>query len=297
MPSRGNPPKSHVGSALHVMDADKKHAIDKVSTALIATIHDYLDRGLPLRRIVLVASILKNCGVRIPDSERLAKRLLSEQKSDGGWVDCEDTAWFLYYLYDRKDFEQNVRKGLAWLADERIGNAGWGFCIRDKACIPITAQILYFLPHFSPVSEAMHWLENQWNNDLHSPINLNYKAAWYLLSFYKLQHSTNLSLEIFNKSVDYLIKEQRDDGSWGPWKNHPAPSGCFITGICMAAIALSYRSSKDKTIIPALKNGIRWIEGNQLENGLFPTHYIEEGSAWILFGLSKALSVIKDGPI
>lgn len=284
----------HAGNALHVMDADKQHAFDKLSIALIATIRDYLDRRLPLRRIVLVASILKNSGIAIPDSDGLTRRLLSEQKSDGGWVDCEDTAWSLYYLSDQKDFEQNVRKGLSWLESERSGNRGWGFCIRDNPCIPITAQIAFFLPHFPPVPEAILWLEDQWYKDLHSPINLNYKAAWYLLSSYKLQNSTNLSSELFNKSVDYLIQEQRVDGSWGPWKNHPAPSECFITGICMASLALSYRPSEDKKIITPLKKGIQWIESNQLENGLFPTHYMEEGSAWILFGWRKALAALKE---
>lgn len=296
MRSRRNLPKSHVGSALHVMDADKQHAFKRLSIALLDTVRDYLDRQLPLRRIALVAAILNNCGIEVPDSERLFRRLLSEQKEDGGWVDCEDTAWALSYLSAQKDLEVNFEKGLSWLESEH-SSKGWGFCARDNPCMPITAQIIFFLPDFPRITEAMRWLENQWHRDLYSPINLNYKAAWYLLSYNKLHHSIKLTQELFYGTIEYLVNEQRDNGSWGPWKSHPAPSEYFITGICMASLALSYRTVDDKKIKASLIKGIQWIMENQLEDGLFPTHYIEEGSAWVLFGMAKALPVIEEGSL
>jgi prenyltransferase beta subunit len=101
-----------------------------------------------------------------------------------------------------------------------------------------------------------------------------------------------LSEELFNETIHYLVKEQRNDGGWGPWKNHPAQSDCFITGICMGALALSYSLNKDKIIIKSLRKGIPWVENNQLNNGLFPTHYIEEGSSWIFWGWSKTMDVL-----
>jgi hypothetical protein len=62
----------------------------------------------------------------------------------------------------------------------------------------------------------------------------------------------------------------------------------------MGALALSYGISGNKEIVSALKKGIRWIRQLQMENGLFPTHYIEEGSAWAFFGWSKAIAALKE---
>lgn len=294
MESRKNLRKLTAGNAHHVMGVDNIEDFSKLSLALINTSHDFLNRRLPLRRIVLVASIFKNCNIVFPYSKELTARIVSEQKKDGGWVDCEDTAWSLSCLTGQEDVEAEFARGCMWLENEQIKNRGWGFCARDNPCIPITAQIIYFLPQSQPFSQSYFWLEEQWRRELQAPVNLNYKGAWYLLAFYKLQKALSLSHQLFTKTVDYLIHEQRDNGSWGPWRNHPAPEECFITGICMAALALSYTISRNKKIVTPLKKGLRWIKQAQLEDGLFPTHYIEEGSAWILFGWSKAIAALKE---
>lgn len=294
MESRKNLRKLPAGNAHHVMGVDNIEDFSKLSLALINTSHDFLNRRLPLRRIVLVASIFKNCNIVFPYSKELTARIVSEQKKDGGWVDCEDTAWSLSCLTGQEDVEAEFARGCMWLENEQIKNRGWGFCARDNPCIPITAQIIYFLPQSQPFSQSYFWLEEQWRRELQAPVNLNYKGAWYLLAFYKLQKALSLSHQLFTKTVDYLIHEQRDNGSWGPWRNHPAPEECFITGICMAALALSYTISRNKKIVTPLKKGLRWIKQAQLEDGLFPTHYIEEGSAWILFGWSKAIAALKE---
>lgn len=279
------------------MDVGKIQALDNLSSSLINIIDDFLDRNLPLRRITPVSSLLNNCNIVSPNNEKLLNRVISEQKGDGGWIDCEDTAWALYCLSHNMASQNYMEKGLLWLEKEKAEEGGWGFCSRDKSCIPITAQILYLLPHFHHDTAAVQWLEEEWNKDLKSPVNLNYKAAWYLLVYNTLKNETSLSAELFNKTLKYLLNEQREDGGWGPWKKHPAPSDYFITGICMAALALSYPISANNNIFDCLKAGIQWIENHQLENGLFPTHYIEEGSAWILFGWSKALNIIKRNEI
>lgn len=260
--------------------------------ALVTTIGDFLNRGLPLRRILLVASLLKHCRVDIPEKGGLIERILKEQKADGGWVDCEDTAWAVYYLSDVTECETQVASGLEWLLTERCGKLGWGFCKRDQPCIPITGQILHFLPAIPCSVEASSWLEKEWRKDLLSPINLNYKAAFYLLAYISMRDRCSLSETLFFETIDYLICEQRENGSWGPWKCHPAPSECFITGICLGALALSRSVVVREQIIPTLNRGIEWIAGSQLKNGLFPTHYIEEGSAWLFFGWEKTQEAI-----
>ena len=291
MLSRSQNIKSPAGSVHPVMDADSKE-LDRLRSALIQTISDFLDRRLPLRRIVLVASILQDCSIKLPTDGRLARRLLSEQRKDGGWIDCEDTAWALFYLNEKR-FENNVRTGMRWLERERNAKKGWGFCKRDHPCIPITAQILYLLPAINSHREAAKWLEKEWKKDIDSSTKLNYKAAWYLLAYARLFEKMSLSKELFYRTVMYLIKEQRSDGSWGPWRKHPAPSDCYSTGICMTALAQSYRISGDNEIYKVLNKSIHWIKDKQLKNGLFPTHYIEEGSAWIFWGWSKTVSLIE----
>jgi hypothetical protein len=274
------------------MAAGNNKRVNKLYASLINIIDDFLDRRLPLRRIIIVASLLKDCNIEIPPSYRIQNRLVRKQKDDGGWIDCEDTAWSLFYLSDKKKYENKFKNGLLWLESERNEKKGWGFCKRDQPCIPITAQILYLLSQYHLNHEACKWLENEWRKDILSPFKLNYKAAWYLLAYKSLVHTKLLSEELFNETIHYLVKEQRNGGSWGPWKNHPAKSDCFITGICMGALALSYSLVEDKIIIQSLKKGIHWAENNQLNNGLFPTHYIEEGSSWIFWGWSKTIDVL-----
>lgn len=293
MESKKNLPKLPAGNAHHVMDVDNIEDFDKLSLALINTTHDFLNRSLPLRRTTLVVSLLKSSSITFPYKE-LNTRILSEQKEDGGWIDCEDTAWSLYCLDGQEDVGSEFARGYLWLENERCSDKGWGFCARDNPCIPITAQILYFLPQSQAFSQSVYWLEERWRKDLQAPVNLNYKGAWYLLAYYKQYKSKNLALQLFNESLDYLIREQRENGSWGPWKSHPAHGDCFITGICLAALGLSYSISGDNRILPCLKKGIRWIKRSQLGNGLFPTHYIEEGSSWILFGWSKAITALRE---
>lgn len=269
---------------------------EKLREALKETAHDFLERKLPLRRITLLASILKKCDVELSTPDALINRLLQEQHEDGGWVDCEDTAWTLYYLSLHKR-KENVKKGLLWLSQERCRDGGWGFCRRDRANIPITSQIMFLFPHFLPSIEAWNWLNKEWGKDLSQSVNLNYKAAWYLLASRSLAENKFPPSELQLKTIDYLIHEQRNDGSWGPWKSHPAPSECFITGICLAALSLAATmvgSNGKKEVISSMKKSLKWINNNQLENGLFPTHYIEEGSAWIFLGLSKSLSILDE---
>jgi hypothetical protein len=118
--------------------------------------------------------------------------------------------------------------------------------------------------------------------DFSSPVRLSYKAAWFLLS----QGKRELDLRLGEQTEKHLLVDQRKDGGWGPWREHPAPTDCFSTGIAMWAIASSHT---DNQTGEALERAIQWCESFRLDNGLFATHYIEEGSAWIHLGWSAAL--------
>jgi len=59
-------------------------------------------------------------------------------------------------------------------------------------------------------------------------------------------------------------------------------STSFCTGVVIRAL-LEYPDRIDLNVIA---NGLEWIEKNQLEEGLWPDHYIEEGSAWAFYALA-----------
>jgi hypothetical protein len=283
--------KLHAGNALDAMDADSIHKLTKLGNFLDTILLDYLERNLPLRRIVFLSSVLKLTSNKNDPSCDLYERIIKEQRDDGGWIDCEDTAWSIFSLPGSEGFSEQREKAISWLKNEKIDNKGWGFCNRDFSNIPITSQILFTIPELRTVS-AISWLENEWLHDINSLTKLNYKGAWFLLVYCKLFKDFKISSALFQKTVDYLLNEQREDGGWGPWKNHPALADAFITGISSAALAEACMIQRSKHIEEALRKSITWFLNNQIENGLFPTHYIEEGSAWCYLGWKKAYTCL-----
>ncbi len=257
--------------------------LEPTTNALVSTLADFLTRKLPHRRAARLAGLLLFTGVDANTAawrEDLARRLASEQQSDGGWVDCEDTAWCSHVLGALGGDPENRRRGVAWVAAERSGD-GWGYCRRDVPCIPITAQVHLLLPELRD-HRSETWLREVWARDLSGPVRLSYKAAWYLLARGGAAEDTDLAKE----TVEYLIADQRADGGWGPWRDHPAASDCLSTGIAMWALV---QQPHDAVTTEALVRAARWCEVHRLANGLFPTHYIEEGSAWVHLGWAAAL--------
>jgi len=165
------------------------------------------------------------------------------------------------------------------MAGERSGLA-WGYCRRDSPCIPITATVKLLVPSLWD-RRAAEWLRHTWERDLDGRYQLSYKAAWYLLACAHQEGGIPLTAQTY----DHLLADQRPDGGWGPWRTHPAPTDSFSTGIAMWALTKHPRPEK---VIAALERAAAFCAESQLESGLFPAHYIEEGSAWLLLGWSAA---------
>lgn len=252
------------------------------TAVLVDTVADFLRRGLPLRRTLKLAGLLKFIGPSqdAPWLHEVAHASVRQQKDDGGWVDCEDTAWALWVLDGLADMRPSRGRGVSWLRSERSG-AGWGFCRRDEASIPMTATLAWLVPELCDASSAT-WLREAWSRELESPVRLTYKGAYYLLGSGWDEQERALRA----RTCEYLVGEQRPDGGWGPWREHPAASDCFSTGIC--ALALS-GVPEDPDLRCALAAACRWFARNRLPNGWFPTHFIEEGTAWAAAGWSAAV--------
>jgi hypothetical protein len=265
------------------MDADNN--LVRLKNALETILNDFLERKLPLRRIAFLSSILRLTANECNSFLDVNKRILAEQKEDGGWIDCEDTIWNAYILSFNNSYSNKRQIAIEWLNNERPYQSGWGFCKRDYPNIPLTAQALFFIPELR-FSSAVEWLEKAWDIDLNSPVNLNYKGAWYLLV--AGQNNPVVNIDLFKKTIEYLIREQRENGAWGPWKDHPAPVCTFTTGLTSFVLAKAYAIMQSNEILACLRKSIEWFKDNQLQNGLFPTHYIEEGSGWCYLGWQAA---------
>ena len=93
---------------------------------------------------------------------------------------------------------------------------------------------------------------------------------------------------LINETYSFLASEQNDDGGFGPWKDHPIGSDPWSTGIVLVGL-LSYPELVKKEVI---EKAVNWLAETQLPNGLWPYHYIEEGSAYAFWGLVEALKYL-----
>jgi hypothetical protein len=259
--------------------------LPQTRTALEEVLVDFIGRKLPHRRIGKLAGLLLLSGSlrdKRPEwAPRVVDFLIGKKQPDGGWVDCEDTSWCAFVL-ETFQHRKKVEDVFRWLQNERSGDA-WGYCRRDMPCIPITSTVGLLLPHLWD-SRSERWLCSAWSQDLQSPVRLSYKAAWYLLADRSIEGEA-----IRENTKKHLLSDQRNDGGWGPWCEHPASTDCFSTGIAMWALALQKR--EDQTTA-ALNKALKWCGQQCLPNGLFPTHFIEEGSAWIYVGCMQALNYL-----
>jgi len=282
-----------VSNALAVMDANK--VISEIEIAvrhgiitLSQTIKDFLQKDIELTRICRLALLLRESGVN-PNTilfKKIAEKCIKMQKDDGGWSDVPETMWCASFLSLSKEYANSVEKALKWINEQSRETQGWGKSIRDSARIPITGLILYFLPQISS-DTYLRWLEGEWKKEWQSEPCLNYKAALTLMAFCKNNYHPEDN-EVISKTVHWLAHQQNDDGGWGPWKGHPVGSDPWCTGICL----VSHLHYPDELPQKVLRNGLEWIKENQLPNGLWAYHYIEDGSAWALYALTMGYSLL-----
>lgn len=280
-------------SAVVVMDASEgvseiETTIQRSVISLSQIVREFFPKGIELTRICRVAVLLKKSGVN-PNTilyHKLAKKCIDGQRDDGGWTDVIETMWCTSFLSFFEEFSGAVEKALQWLRRQRHNSGGWGKSTRDPARIPVTGLLLYLLPQLSS-DEDLRWMENEWCEERKFEPHLTYKAAFTLMAFNQNDyHPQNQDLIL--KTVRWLSDQQNDDGGWGPWKGHPVGSDPWCTGIDVAGL-LQY---PDRVPQKVLCRALKWLQEKQLPNGLWPFHYIEEGSSWALCALIMGYSSI-----
>jgi len=265
-------------------------AIQHSVIALIRVFRDFLNKNIELARICRLAVLLKESGVN-PGSDlykKLALLCIEMQKDDGGWSDVLESIWCILLLNIFDEFPDPIKKAYKWLSGQSNDNGGWGNSIRDSARIPNTGLLLYFLPQLSS-SKHINWLENKWIDEFKLQPCLTYKAAFTLLALRKNKYNIN-NQDIITNALQWLCTQQNSDGGWGPWKEHPIGSDPWCTGICMVAI----QEYQNKISQQVLANALKWLLENQLPNGLWRYHYIEEGSCWALYSLVRGYRLLND---
>ena len=262
-------------------------SIQKGAIALLRVLQDFSRKGIELERICRVAALLCQGGIYENSSlfEAIANRCVAEQKNDGGWVGVEDSLWCVAFLKNYEEHNHAYASGLDWLKKQRSTNGGWGYSHRDIGRIPMTGLLLYLLPELSS-NESCNWLENEWKKEFVSSPKLTYKCAFAIMGLIKSKYqlTDNKLLDI---SLEWLASQQNDDKGFSPWKNHPVGSNPWCTGISIVGLLQNPISGVNK----AVSSGMKWLEATQLPDGLWPYHYIEEGSAWALLSLIKGYAL------
>lgn len=260
--------------------------------SLSSIITRYLEKELDLERILKVALILIKSGANKNNHifSNVAQTCLNQQKNDGGWVSVEDSMWSTSFLKEFSKYSEEYSFGLEWLKSQQLFCHAWGKTKRDTGRIPLTAQLLFLLPELSSV-ESLSWLEQEWKKDFLNDPKLTYKSA-FSLTAWKSNNYILTDETFLTDTLKWLASEQNDDFGWGPWRGHPVGSSPFCTGVALVGL-LQYPDLVDRQVIV---NGLEWIRKKQLPNGLWPDHYIEEGSAWCFYALTEGYRFLKSHP-
>ncbi len=266
-------------------------ALLAASKALILFLEQGLDKKLDCERLARVGAVLlvRQGTPRDPLFIRLADYLVDSQLKDGGWVDVEETAWVLAYLEKMPaTYRASLDKGLSWLALQKLAGGGWGRNGRDRSRVPYTSWVAILTPE-AVCEQSLHWLVKECGREISQAPVLTYKLALPLSAFCKHRYFFE-GRELAGELLSRLIADQNEDGGFGPWRGHPCGSDPW----CTAVASLGLLCMPDFVPREVLERALQWLQANQLPNGLWPYHYIEEGTALAYWALLELMTYFKE---
>lgn len=242
-------------------------------------------KHLGLKRVAKTSSLLVLSGLSRNSIPRdIVTRCLREQQPDGGWVSVVDTLWNACFLQlsGAQRYKQQVEKAKTFLLNQVNEQGLWGRSQRDISRIPVTGILFYLFPDLAD-SEKLLLLEKLWQSEKNS---ITYKAAYTLMAFKSAEY-TPKDKNLITGTLDWLIENQREDGGFAPWKDHPIASNVF----CTAVAVLGLLQFKESVTDEVFKKSYRWLSNTRLPNGIWPYHEIEDGASWGLYAMTRLLEV------
>lgn len=257
-----------------------RFAILKAAVSLNNMVQEMMKKKLELKRITKTASILLSAGFSSPAAfTTLEQRCLNKQNIDGGWVAVVDTMWNAYFLSLMNSDNRCIDNAFKYLQDNQCENQIWGRSKRDFERIPVSGVMLYLFPTLATKSR-LEALEKLWISECGS---LTYKASYTLMAFKKNEYLPH-EKKLIEDTVKWLIDNQREDGSFAPWKLHPVASDTYCTAIALLGM-LAY---KELVPVEHITKAVKWLLATQLPVGIWPFHEIEDGTGWALHALVEA---------
>lgn len=259
-------------------------AIIRAAASLQNMVNEMQKKQLELKRITKTATILLKTGFSSPGSfATLEEKCISSQHRDGGWVAIVDTMWNIVFLslVNPQKYANNILAGKNYLLGNVGPNGIWGRSARDFERIPVSGTLLFLLPEFANV-ERMQALERLWISEKNS---LTYKASYTLMAFRKNAYKPHQD-HLVSETMTWLLENQREDGSFAPWKNHPVTSDTYCTAIALLGL-LSFPKFSNTLVV---EKAASWLLDTQLPEGIWPFHEIEDGGGWALFALASLKS-------
>lgn len=253
----------------------------KAALSLNQMIIEMSNKKLELKRITKIASLLSLSGyINIANFNSVKNNCINTQNIDGGWVSIVDTMWNTFFLsrFCQNELLNNITRGINFIEQNEGRSHLWGRSKRDFERIPVSGTMLW-LHHSLATNERLKALENLWISEENS---LTYKASYTLLAFKSNLYSP-CNKRLIDSTIEWLLSNQREDGSFAPWKTHPVQSDTYCTSLGLLGL-MSY-----KELVPYknIKLCANWLINTQLSTGIWPYHEIDDGTGWALFALSE----------
>ncbi len=247
--------------------------LERCTMALHRMVYEMNRKGIEQSRITKCATQLLMSGVSQNSiSTEIVQKCIETQNNDGGWVAVVDTIWNAKFLSFFSKTNENIVHAYRYLNDNKV-DFGFGRSKRDIGRIPVTGIAYYLHPQLATL-DGLRWLENLWISEKNG---LTYKAAYTLMAFKRTNYKP-LNIGVIEEAVLWLLSQQEKDGGFSPWKHHPVGTNVYCTALSLIGL-LQYNE-----FIPqanaAIEAAYQYIYKNQLINGLWPYHELEDGGAW-----------------
>jgi hypothetical protein len=186
----------------------------------------------------------------------------------------------------KEDSKSSIMKLTDIIVDSLNNDGGLGRFKGDRSRIPICWRLLesfYYLNEENGINKKIiDWMEKEWLNDMKFG-GLSYKCSGILIA---AKYYPFFGSDLIEKSLNWLIEDQSEDGGWSAKKGFSVGSVPSYTGLALRALANYDKSEK---INNSISCGIDWLIATR-QKGLWKEHPIERALIGIALFVSNQVS-------